>query len=168
RVENAPKRQQDLQALSRDYESTKERYDTLLKRYEEAQLAASLEQGQKLEQFRILDAAVPAREPAAPGRARILVMGFMLALGLAGGAVFGAEKLNTSFHTLDDLREAISVPALACVPVIPSAADTRRLRQRTALTIVSAAVALLMIVGGAHRIARGNEQIVRLMERGHL
>ena len=168
RVDNAPKRQQDLQALSRDYESTKERYDTLLKRYEEAQLASSLEQGQKLEQFRILDAAVPAREPAAPSRPRLLVMGWLLAVGLAFAAVLAAERLNTSFHNLEELRESISIPTLVRVPIIPSVADTRRRRLRAALTIVSDAAALVIIVGGAHRVARGNEQIVRLMERGHL
>jgi len=168
RVDNAPKRQQDLQALSRDYESTKERYDTLLKRYEEAHLAATLEQGQKMEQFRILDTAVPPREPAAPGRLRILAMGLILAIGLACGAVLAAEKLNTSFHSLDELRDAVSLPTIVRVPLIPSAADTRRRRLRAALTIVTAAAGLAIIVGGAHRIAAGNEQIVRLMERGHL
>jgi succinoglycan biosynthesis transport protein ExoP len=168
RVENAPKRQQDLQSLSRDYESTKERYESLLKRYEEAQLASTLEQGQKVEQFRILDLAVPPREPAAPGRVRILAMGFMLAMGLAVAAVFAAEKLNTSFHSLEDLRDVINLPTVVRVPLIPSTADARRQRWRTALTIVSAAAALVIIVGGAHRVAHNNEQIVRLMERGHL
>src|SRR5207249_2786986 len=66
RVENVPKRQEEFEALSRDTASTKERYDTLLKRYEEAQLASSMEQGRQVEQFRILDPAIPPREPAAP------------------------------------------------------------------------------------------------------
>src|SRR5204863_6425387 len=74
RVENVPKRQEEFQALSRDAEALKERYNSLLKRYEEAQLAASLEQGQKVEQFRILDAAFPPREPAAPSRVRLFAI----------------------------------------------------------------------------------------------
>src|SRR5256885_10333844 len=88
RVENVPKRQEELQALSRDTETVKERYNTLLKRYEEAQLAASLEQGQKVEQFRILDSAIPPREPAAPSRIRLFAIGFFLALALPAGTVF--------------------------------------------------------------------------------
>jgi len=39
RVEGAPFREQEYQALARDYATTKDFYDTLLKRYEEAQLA---------------------------------------------------------------------------------------------------------------------------------
>jgi hypothetical protein len=34
------------------------------------------------------------------------------------------------------------------------------------LVALSAAVVLTLIVAGSHYIARGNEQIVRLMERG--
>jgi succinoglycan biosynthesis transport protein ExoP len=168
RVENAPKRQQDLQALSRDYEAAKERYDALQKRYEEAQLAETLEQGRNVEQFRILDPAIPAREPAAPGRVRILIMGFVVALALAGGAVLTAEKINTSFHSIEDLRGAVTIPMLVRVSLIQTAADTRRRRWRTALAVVSAAAGLVVIVAGSHYVALGNEQIVRLMERGHL
>ena len=61
RVENAPKRQLELQQVSSDYEATKERYDSLLKRYEDAQLASNLEHGQRLEQFRVLESSHSAR-----------------------------------------------------------------------------------------------------------
>jgi len=165
RVENAPKRQQEFQEMSRDYATTKERYDTLLKRYEEAQLAASLEQGQGVEQFRILDAALPPRDPIAPNRVRLLGLGLVLALGLAVGAVMAAEKLDTAFHRIEDLRAFVDVPMLGRVPLIPSRAQKRRTRRRAVLAVVSAAIAVLLIVGGSRYVARGNEQIVRLMER---
>jgi len=167
RVENVPKRQQEFQQLSRDYETTKERYDTLLKRYEEAQLAENLEQGQKVEQFRILDAAIPPRQPVAPNRIRMIVLGFVLAFGLAIAAIVAAEKLDTAFHAIDDLRAFVSVPTLASVPRIQSRADRRRRRRIAALATLSAAVALTAIVAGSRYVARGNEQIVRMMERSH-
>lgn len=164
RVENVPKRQQEFLELSRDSAAVKERYDSLLKRYEDAQLAESLEQGKQAEQFRILDPALPPREPVAPNRIRLAGIGLMLALGLAVGVVIGAEKLDTSFHAIDDLRAFVAVPTLATVPLIASRAHVRH-RQRFVLAAVSAAVALSLIVAGAHRVARDNEQLVRLMER---
>jgi succinoglycan biosynthesis transport protein ExoP len=167
RVENVPRRQEEFQALSRDYDTTKQRYETLLKRYEEAQLAESLEQGKKMEQFRILDSAMPPRDPAAPDRLRLLIMGFIAALGLAAGAVVAAEKLNTAFHDIDDLRAFVSSRTVVRAPLILTAADIRRQRLRFAAVAVSALAALALIVAGSHYVASGNEQIVRLMERGN-
>jgi polysaccharide chain length determinant protein (PEP-CTERM system associated) len=165
RVENVPKRQQEFQEISRDYETTKERYDSLLKRYEEAQLAERLEQGQSVEQFRILDPALPPRDPIAPNRPRLLVFGLLLAFGLAIGVVMAVEKLDTAFHRVEDLRAFVNAPMLGRVPFIASAAETRRNRRRAALATVSAIVAVLLIVAGSRYVALGNEQIVRLMER---
>jgi polysaccharide chain length determinant protein (PEP-CTERM system associated) len=164
RVENVPKRQQEFQEVSRDYTTVKERYETLLKRYEEAQLAESLEQGRQVEQFRILDPALPPRDPVAPNRVRLLGLGLLLALGLAVGAVIAAEKLDTSFHAIDELRAFSAVPALAVVPLLASSARARA-RRRFALAAVSAIVGLSLAVAGARYVAHGNEQLVRLMER---
>jgi polysaccharide chain length determinant protein (PEP-CTERM system associated) len=168
RVENVPKRQEEFQALSRDYETTKERYDTLLKRYEEAQLASSLEQGRKVEQFRILDAALPPQDPAAPNRPRLLVVAFMLSIALAAGAVLLAEKLDTAFHSLDDLRGFVNVPTLFSIPLIPSAAATRRRWRRRALIVASIVIGITLIITGSRALATGNERIARLTAGGRL
>ncbi len=168
RVDNVPKRQEEYQALSRDYDATRERYDSLLKRYEQAQLAESLEQGKKMEQFRVLDAAIPPRDPAAPPRLRLLVLGFIAAIGLAAGVVIGAEKLNTSFHDIDDVRAFVTGAMVVRVPLILTPAERRKHRLRFLALAVSAAVVLVLIVAGSHYLANGNEQIVRLMERGNV
>jgi succinoglycan biosynthesis transport protein ExoP len=168
RVDNAPKRQQEVQELSRDSDTLKERYDSLLKRSEEAQLAESLEQGRKTEQFRILDPAVPPRLPAAPNRERLLILGLVLAVGLAGAAVYAMEKINTSFHSIDDLRAFVTIPTLIRVPRIRSATEVRRQRRVAALSAVFALIGLALIVAASHYVAQGNEQIVRLVERGRI
>jgi protein tyrosine kinase modulator len=162
RVENVPKRQEEVEALSRDSATTKDRYDTLLKRYEEAQLAASLEQGQKVEQFRILDAAIPPREPAAPSRMRLFAIGFCLALAAAVGSVLLLEKLDTAFHTIDELRASVTVPTLFSIPRILTAVDTRRRWRRVALTAVSIVIGMALLISGSRYLASNNEQLVRL------
>ena len=162
RVENVPRREEELSTLSRDSASTKERYDTLLKRYEEAQLASSLEQGQKVEQFRILDAAIPPREPTAPSRTRLFAIGFCLAIGLAIGSVLLVEKLDTAFHNIDDLRAFVTVPTLFSIPRILTTADARRRWRRVALTAVSVVIGLALLITGSRYVASDNEQLVRL------
>ena len=116
RVENTPKREQEFQEISRDYESTKQLYESLVKRHEEAQLAESMEQRQKGEQFRILDPAMPSQIPAAPNRLRLFIVSLVLSLGLAGGALMLAEMLDTSFHSAKELREFTIVPVLVSIP----------------------------------------------------
>jgi polysaccharide chain length determinant protein (PEP-CTERM system associated) len=167
RVENVPKRQEEYDALSRDNTTTRERYAALLKRYEDAELAQNLEQGQKLEQFRLLDAAVPPREPVAPARLGLLIAGFVFSLAAAAGMVIAVEKLDTSFHSIDDLRSYVRLPALFSIPRILTAADRRRRWLRFTVVGATALVGLVLIVAGSHYVAKGNEQIVRLLVRGH-
>jgi len=162
RVENVPRREEELATLSRDSATTKDRYDSLLKRYEEAQLASSLEQGQKVEQFRILDAAIPPREPTAPSRTRLFAIGFCLAIGLAIGSVLLVEKLDTAFHNIDDLRAFVTVPTLFSIPRILTTADARRRWRRVALTAVSVVIGLALLITGSRYVASDNEQLVRL------
>jgi len=162
RVENVPRREEELATLSRDSATTKDRYDSLLKRYEEAQLASSLEQGQKVEQFRILDAAIPPREPTAPSRTRLFAIGFCLAIGLAIGSVLLVEKLDTAFHNIDDLRAFVAVPTLFSIPRILTTAEARRRWRRAALTAVSVVIGLALVITGSRYLASDNEQLVRL------
>ena len=116
RTDAAPKRQQEFQRQARDYATTKEFYQSLLKRYEDAQIAESMEQGQKSEQFRVLDAAVPSKEPFAPNRMRLGLLALALSLGAAALVAMLRERLDTSFHTVDDLRAFSRVPVIAGIP----------------------------------------------------
>jgi polysaccharide chain length determinant protein (PEP-CTERM system associated) len=166
RVENTPKREQEFQEVSRDYESTKQLYESLGKRYEAAQLAGSMEQRQKGEQFRILDPAVPSNIPAAPNRMRLLVMSLVLSLGLAGGALMLAETLDTSFHSADELREFTIVPVLASVPRIVTEVDRQRQQRRFRLAAAGAMLGLVLLAGISYFVGHGNELLVQMLARG--
>ena len=165
RVENSPRRQQEFLELSRGSRATSERYDSLLKRYEEAQLAETLEQGANVEQFRILDVALPPRDVAAPNRMGLLILGLVFAAGLAVAAMVVMDRLDTALHSVDELRRFVTVPVLVSIPRIVTRAETRRRRWRQAFTTVSVMVCLALLVAGVRHVAQGNEVIVRLMTR---
>ena len=165
RVENVPRREQEFRELSRDYDSTRELYGSLLKRHEDAQLAESMEQRQKGEQFRVLDKAVPNTEPATPNRPRLLVMTLVGSIGLAVAVVLLAEHIDTSFHEVDELRAFSNVPVLVSIPRIVSQTDLRRGWWRMRLATAAALVGLVIVAGLAYVAANGNERLVLLLAR---
>jgi len=118
RVEMAPKLEQQLASLTRDYQNTKTAYDELMRKHLDAQQAEKLEINQQGEQFKVLDPATPPHKPFKPDRLKILLMGFMLALGLGGGLVFLLEYLDQSFHSINELESYLGLPVLASIPLV--------------------------------------------------
>jgi len=151
--------------LSRDYGATKERYFSLIKRYEDALLAETMEQRQPREQFRILDPAVATDAPVAPNRFRLMAIGLMLSLLTAGAAMVLAEQIGTPFHSLDSLCALTRVPILASIPIIATAADRRRAARRFWLTAVSV-TALALIAVKLSSLAAGTQLIVGILTKG--
>jgi uncharacterized protein involved in exopolysaccharide biosynthesis len=166
RVNNTPQRDQELQELSRDYDSTRDLYRSLLKRLQEAELAESLEQRQKGEQFQVKDRVVPATSPAAPNRPRLLLMSLALSIGVAAGLVLLAEQLDTSLHTIDELRAATIFPVLVSIPRIVTEADARRRWWRMSLATAVAVCGLVLLGGTTYYVASGNEQLLRILSPG--
>ena len=160
RVENTPLREQEFQELSRDYETTGELYRTLLKRYEEAQLAETLEQRQKGEQFRILEAAVPPTAPWAPSRVRLLLVGSVLSMGAAVGAALLAEWLDGSFHDVNELRRAINIPIVARIPRIVGEKDVARAQWRLTAWACAMVLTVALTTGAMYATAKGHVPIV--------
>ena len=165
RIENAPRLEQSVQQVSRDYQISNDRYQAALKRYEEAQLAENLEEGQRMERFQILDSAVPPRYPAAPNRDWLSVMTIIAALVAAFGVAFLSERLDSTVHSLDQLRELTDASTFASIPMIPTAQGTRRRWLKRAAATVAVAIGVSGIIAGSYYVAADNEQIVRLTSR---
>ena len=76
RVEQSPKREQEMVSLTRDYENLKRSYDDLLKKKLDAEVSQNLEKRQKGEQFQILDPANLPEEPFCPDRPKVFGIAF--------------------------------------------------------------------------------------------
>jgi succinoglycan biosynthesis transport protein ExoP len=164
RVEMAPEREQELQQLSRDYRATREMYDAVLKRYHDAEAAVDVERLRAGAEFQILEPAVPAREPAAPNRPKLILLGVVLACALTGAAVMLAEQLDTSFHGVDDLRSFSKLPVLVTIPEITTHADRLRRRWRLRLAACASVVGLFLIVGVAY-VGAHHDLVISLLTR---
>jgi polysaccharide chain length determinant protein (PEP-CTERM system associated) len=163
RLEGAPELQQEFALLSRDHQAAKDLYDSLLKRYDDAQLVEKVEVDKQGERFRILEPAVAPDGPRAPNRLRLLMLGLLLAFAAAAAAVVIAEQLDGTIHTLDELRAFTRIPVLATIPAMGRGSDGHRLRLAFAMVSALAVITIAGVVS-AH-VARGNEQLVRILVR---
>ena len=162
RIEKIPEREQEYKELARDYETTRDVYQSLLKRYGDAQIAESMEQRQKSEQFRIIEAAAVPTQPIA-GSLKLFLIVFVVAVDLAAAAAILAEKLDASFHTVDQLRGRTSLPVLVSIPRIVTDADAARQRTRFRLATMATSIGLVVLVAASYFLAHGNEQLVGLL-----
>jgi uncharacterized protein involved in exopolysaccharide biosynthesis len=97
RIEKLPMREQQLASLTRDYETSKANYKSLLDKKLAAEMAANMERWQKAERFVMLDAARIPEKPTSPNRPMFMVAGFVLSLCLAGGIAFVLEARRNVF-----------------------------------------------------------------------
>jgi polysaccharide chain length determinant protein (PEP-CTERM system associated) len=161
RLESSPQRQQEYQTITRDYNAAKDLYDSLLRRYDEAQLTESMETDRAGERFRVLEPALPPEGPSAPNRIRLLIMGLLLACAGATAAVLVREQFDTGFHTVDDVRAFTTVPVLVSIPPIGPVPTGRRVKLALAAVSVLAAIALITVT--AAYLASRNGQLVQLI-----
>ena len=163
RVERSPQHAQEFQQLERDYKMTKDLYFSVLQRYEDAQLAESMEQAKHVGQMRIVDPAMPSKAPVAPNRLKLILGALTLSLGLAAGCMILAEQRDRSFHDVESLREFTKVPILVRIPEIVTKADRIRAYRRFTFKAAASMIWLVLIVGVFSYIAWDNDQLVWML-----
>jgi polysaccharide chain length determinant protein (PEP-CTERM system associated) len=125
RVEVAPRREQEVLGLMRDYQKLSENYSQLLSKKLDAEMVARLEQQQRGQQFRILDPAYLPERPSFPNRLMFGLWGAVggLALGLA--LAVGIDVLDPTMKDADAVAAAFKVPVLAVVPYVKPREQSR-------------------------------------------
>jgi uncharacterized protein involved in exopolysaccharide biosynthesis len=116
RVEQTPKAEQELLALTRDYVQMRENYNALLKKDMDAEMSRKLEAYWKAGYFRVLD---PAHLPLRPIRPYgLLLLGGGLVVGLLGGLVCAviADFLDGSVKNARQVESVLPYPVLLTLP----------------------------------------------------
>ena len=149
RVENAPKREQELLSLRRDYENMNDSYNSLLERKLEAEISVNLEKKQKGEQFRIIDPARIPILPIKPNLKQLFMMMIILGLGIGGGIIFLLEFFKSSFKQPQDVENMLGLNVLAMVPPIRQRNYIWRQRLNIALTVLFGMFTASLVAGYA-------------------
>ena len=153
KVDQAPRREQEMIGITHDYENLRKTYDDILRKKQEADISQELEVRQKGEQFQILDPANLPEKRFRPKRMNILAFALLMASALGFGGAIGLEIMDLSLRGVTDFKHFFDLPILACIPILENNEIDRRhkFRRKAALAgIVSFAFVLftLLIVFG--------------------
>ena len=127
-IANAPQIQQQLIALTRDYDQVKHQFDTAVLQTEQAQRSQDLEGSNKAQQFQIQDRAYPATVPKTPKFQYPLAV-VLLGLLVGVSAVAMRELLDQTVRSEEEF--AALFPGLPICGVIPSLNPNRASRRNS-------------------------------------
>jgi len=160
RVDETPRREQELRSLERDYSNIQEIYSSLMDRRLEAELSVNMEKKQKGEQFRVLDSARLPQRPISPDVNKLFIFSTAAGLGVAGVIVFLLVFFDNTVRRDEDIEGELGLPILASVAPLKKRKD--RLRNRLELIgfILMAGYALFLLAGFAFVNIKGLDQIM--------
>ncbi len=120
RVDSAPRVEQQLATVQREYDLEKEQYAALSTRYRSAEMNESIERNQGGERFAVLSRAGLPTAPSSPNVQRLLLVAVLLGLCLGGALAMGREYLDRSIHDGRSLHD-LQIPVLGEIPRIANA-----------------------------------------------
>jgi polysaccharide chain length determinant protein (PEP-CTERM system associated) len=127
RVEGTPKREQEMAALTRDYNITQQNYQRLLDRFYEAKRAEDMEKRQQGEQFRVVDYAQPPEVPVSPNPMRIALVFLALGLGAGAGIIIMLEMLDSTVKGVKQLESwSGEIPCISEIPLAMTEGDKHK------------------------------------------
>jgi len=132
RVEETPKREQDLAGITRDYNITQQNYQRLLDRFYEAKRSEDMEKRQQGQQFRVLDYAEPPQTPVSPNPMRIALIFLALGLGTGAGIIVMLEMLDSTVKGVKQLEGwSGTIPCITAIPLAQTESDKHNERFMT-------------------------------------
>lgn len=143
KVDATPLREQQLVELNRNYDVSKQHYQTLLDKSFNIDMAASLEQKQKAERFTVLDPARAPEKPVSPKRKALLAMAMLISMVLPSLCVIGKELLKAAVSTELEIK-ALLPTGVRIVGLIPHIQGSREGSRMPIMGMVASLASLLL------------------------
>jgi uncharacterized protein involved in exopolysaccharide biosynthesis len=156
RIAAAPYVERELSALTRDLDNALAKYREIRAKEMQAQLAETLEEGQKGERLTLIEPPALPEKPDKPNRPVLLFLSFVFSLAGGVGSVALREALDDSVH---DARSMIQLTDMAPLSVVPYIETDREKRNRILRRLL---YAILLIAGIAAALNYVHESKVPL------
>ena len=150
RLERTPEMEPDYLFLTRDRDTSGQKYQDIRSRLLEAKVSEGLEVQRKGERFSLIDPPSLPEKPDKPNRFAIVLLGFILALAGGIGSGAAAESLDHSIRTPEQLAQLTQLSPLAVIPFMPNEEDLSRAVTRRRLLKGAGVGALVTILALLH------------------
>jgi polysaccharide biosynthesis transport protein len=147
RMSSSPQVEREYQAVTRDLDSARAKFQDLLKRQMDAEVSESAIANGTADKFHVKsDPSLPDK-PAKPQRIAILAVAIAFAMMAAMSSIVFAQLLDPTVRGVRDIRDILDVTPLTAVPVIERTGRNPHRKMRWAFS--RAAAVALIVVGGA-------------------
>jgi protein tyrosine kinase modulator len=146
RMNTAPQVEKEYQAVTRDLDSARAKFQDLLKKQMDAEVSEAAIANGSADKFHVKSPPTQPDKPAKPKRIAIFVVACAFAMIVAATSVVFAQLLDPTVRGVRDIREILDVTPLTAVPVIERAGRNPHRKMRWAF---SRAAAVLLVVGAA-------------------
>src|SRR5262245_44349449 len=150
RLERTPEMEPDYLFLTRDRDTSGQKYQDIRSRLLEAKVSEGLEVQRKGERFSLIDPPSLPEKPDKPNRSAIVLLGLILALAGGIGSGAAAESLDHSIRTPAQLTQLTQLSPLAVIPFMPNELDLSRAVRRRLLLRGAGVGALVTILALLH------------------
>ncbi len=144
RITNSPEVERQYRMLMRDYEIAQAKYQEVLAKRQEAELASSLETKQRGERFTLIEPPMIPEAPSSPNRMAIALLGVLLSMACSVGGGALAENLDSRIYGRTGVSRLLGVPPLAVIPNLDATVN-RAWYQGAWLKLAAAALVLALL-----------------------
>ena len=141
----APEVAQGLAVITSERDSAQKRYEEILSKLQSAQMAEKLKSENKSERFVLLEPPVVPDKPFKPKPAKIIVMGFFLAIASSGGMLMLLMSLDRQIRSADALEHVLGARPLAVIPYIVLPEEEASRKQKIKIAIIASGVGVILI-----------------------
>ena len=117
-----------MNALTRDYEAAKNKYNEIWNELTAAQVTEKVEGKQRGRRFSIASPAYIPTKPYKPNRLAIILTSFLIALGTSSLFAAFKESMDNSVRSTDQIRQITDVPVLSSISYIVTDSEKRARR----------------------------------------
>jgi uncharacterized protein involved in exopolysaccharide biosynthesis len=147
KISNTPLISKDYNEITMDLENAKRKYNEILNKHMTAQVAQQMEKQQIGEKFTILEPAFLPSSPSKPNRIAIVLLGFVIAGGIALGLAAVQESMDHSFKNEEELGQLTGLTVLTSLVLVETKEERRsKRRKRTLFAIGTVGLAVIFLI----------------------